>query len=429
MFRTTDGWGAYTPTGDVVEVGQPNWSREQAREELGRQPAGDLQWKKGGASGLSVTMNVSHRCNLKCRYCYADGGSYGTGEGLMSPEVAALTVRRFMGLEGPPLREVKFFGGEPLLNLQAIRTALRELETLCRERRRPKIGIVTNGTLVTDEFVELCQEYGIVVTVSLDGERTAHDQLRPFADGRGSYGAVMRGIEKLCAGLPQATLRYESTFTALHQRLGMSRVDVARHASALGVPIGFAYCYMGTDPDLLCTKSVGEDEAFLSYVLDGVLRPEPFTDFDLVRLLGALVSRRYSDDICPVGSRVFLITPQGDIYPCNLFVFPRFRMGSILDPDWRSRPRFREVQAALRPATDRSTSARCGRCWAYHMCTGCPASVFRETGELTMPPPSECRSKRWSMEHTLRWLIATAKDPLKWQRLEVNLRKICLLEE
>ncbi|MDR1643962.1 MAG: 4Fe-4S cluster-binding domain-containing protein, partial [Clostridiales bacterium] len=68
---------------------------------------------------LGLTLNVSNMCNMACRYCYAEGGTYHSPKRLMSKETARLAVDFFMRQRGK-ITDIKFFGGEPLLNVPVI---------------------------------------------------------------------------------------------------------------------------------------------------------------------------------------------------------------------------------------------------------------------------------------------------------------------
>jgi uncharacterized protein len=96
---------------------------------------------------------------------------------------------------------VVLHGGEPLLagprRLDQIATALHSaLAGACELDLR----IHTNGVLLDDAFCEVFATHGIRVGISLDGDRTANDRHRRYADGRSSYEQVVRAIGRLRSG-------------------------------------------------------------------------------------------------------------------------------------------------------------------------------------------------------------------------------------
>lgn len=66
-----------------------------------------------------ITLHVSNDCNLKCKYCYANGGNYNQSRSLMTID----TARNFVNFcinQFDRIDKIIFFGGEPMLNLNAM---------------------------------------------------------------------------------------------------------------------------------------------------------------------------------------------------------------------------------------------------------------------------------------------------------------------
>jgi uncharacterized protein len=55
----------------------------------------------------------------------------------------------------------------------------------------------TNGILIDDQYLEIFAEFGVRVGVSLDGDAESTDRNRLFANGGGSHGLVLAGLERL----------------------------------------------------------------------------------------------------------------------------------------------------------------------------------------------------------------------------------------
>ena len=80
---------------------------------------------------------------------------------------------------------VVLHGGEPLLlgkdGLAFVLTTLRRsLPDTCA------ISIQTNGTLITTEILDLCEDNDVTISVNLDGPRHIHDRNRVGFDTRGT---------------------------------------------------------------------------------------------------------------------------------------------------------------------------------------------------------------------------------------------------
>jgi uncharacterized protein len=149
-------------------------------------------------------VKIHSRCDLSCDYCYmyemADQ-SWRNRPRAMSAETAGLTAVRI----GEHARShaierigIILHGGEPLL---AGRELIRNLVTQTRSAAGSGIvvdaSVQTNGVGLDDAYLQLFDELGVRVGVSLDGPAAAHDRHRRFASGRGSYDAVSAGLRRL----------------------------------------------------------------------------------------------------------------------------------------------------------------------------------------------------------------------------------------
>jgi len=151
-----------------------------------------------------LTLIVTEQCNLRCEYCvYSD--AYPHLKGYTSKSMGLDTAKRAIdlyvalhaqrqahGLAKGPI--VTFYGGEPLLEPSLVRGAIEH----CRESGYDAtFYITTNGTLLSDEMIDLVVENGIVLTISLDGTRDEHDRKRVTASGHGTFDTIMANVRRL----------------------------------------------------------------------------------------------------------------------------------------------------------------------------------------------------------------------------------------
>lgn len=141
-----------------------------------------------------VVLNLD--CNLACPYCFEEGvrvGSY------MSPETAdclVAMIERDHLAHGQQV-SLDFYGGEPLLSRDLIRSIAGGLRKASEEKELPfSFSLVSNGTLLTRAVVEELKSLGLTdVKVTLDGPREIHDRSRPFASGKGSsFDVIVRNL-------------------------------------------------------------------------------------------------------------------------------------------------------------------------------------------------------------------------------------------
>lgn len=147
-------------------------------------------------STLSLSILTTLACNLSCPYCYENK----TGDSMSEDVVEQVVHWVFDHLSGKKILSVNWFGGEPLLNLKAIRLLSNAFMSFCKETNIKYIaGITTNGCLLTSEMVEaieICNIYDVQVT--LDGSKSFHDKMKYFADGEGSYCQIVSNIINYC---------------------------------------------------------------------------------------------------------------------------------------------------------------------------------------------------------------------------------------
>src|SRR4051812_4808322 len=147
----------------------------------------------------ALSLAIAQKCNLGCTYCYAGQGEFGGAAKNMTLADALRAVDLLVGDAGPGARlNLAFLGGEPLINRNVLRAATRRALELAGDRGAGiTFSITTNGTLLNEDDGRFFEEHGFAVTVSIDGTGAAHDALRPFKGGRGSYDTVMRRVAPL----------------------------------------------------------------------------------------------------------------------------------------------------------------------------------------------------------------------------------------
>ncbi|WP_331461263.1 FxsB family cyclophane-forming radical SAM/SPASM peptide maturase [Micromonospora tarapacensis] len=154
-------------------------------------------------------LKVHSRCNLACDYCYmyelADRSAR-TDPPLMSPDIFDRTCRRMaehVHAHELAVTRIVLHGGEPLL---AGAPTLARMADRLRGALAPaqaRITVQTNGTLLDERALSVLADAGVLIGVSLDGERVANDRHRRYASGRGSFDAV-DGALRLLAGRAEA---------------------------------------------------------------------------------------------------------------------------------------------------------------------------------------------------------------------------------
>jgi uncharacterized protein len=163
-----------------------------------------VQQARHDARELGVVIAPTMGCNFNCHYCFES-----RTEGRLEPEnIQRLLALIASELAGRQRLVVQWFGGEPLLDLPAIRAINGTLQVLCeREWIQFASSAITNGAYLDQAVAEELATLGIgSVQVTLDGERSLHDRTRRD-DGPSSFQRALDGMRAAARAGIQARLR------------------------------------------------------------------------------------------------------------------------------------------------------------------------------------------------------------------------------
>lgn len=148
----------------------------------------------------SITINVTQICNLHCTYCAAGGdGSFGDPVQKISIEKTLPQIQFFIN-KLPEHSEFRmtFLGGEPLLYPEGIELIVNYAKELAQQKKiQLQFVVVTNGTLLNDKNIALLKKMKANITISIDGDASINDQIRPTKGGQGSTEKVVQGLKNL----------------------------------------------------------------------------------------------------------------------------------------------------------------------------------------------------------------------------------------
>jgi uncharacterized protein len=149
-------------------------------------------------------LKVANRCNIDCDYCFVFNSKDQAARRLparMDLAVARAAARR-IGEHASAHRlravHVVLHGGEPLLvGVGHMAGLLEAVRDSVPAGTRVLFELQTNGTLLSDAWLDLFERYEVAVGISLDGPPLANDRHRLTHAGRSSSASAVRGIELL----------------------------------------------------------------------------------------------------------------------------------------------------------------------------------------------------------------------------------------
>lgn len=267
----------------------------------------------GELPALLLTLSLTHDCNLRCSYCYA-GDKF-------RKKMDAGVMRRALDLafdQIDPVVQVTPFGGEPLLEPDLLETMAGEAAERAKAKgKRLRLGVTTNGTLLKGRRLDLLEKHRFEVTVSLDGDREAHDAARLFPDGSSSFDAVVQGLERA-----RERLGHVRTVSVVHpgnlERMGSSLELLA----SLGVNhMNFTLNYEERWSDEDLRRLEGALEELADRVVDEYRAGNDLTVMPLhAKIITRLKEGYCQRDMCDFGCSEIAVAPSGNLYPCDRLI-------------------------------------------------------------------------------------------------------------
>jgi uncharacterized protein len=343
----------------------------------------------------TLVLNLTNQCNLSCQYCYEFGADkVATPDGkpkFMDFETAQASVDFLLRQSaGRRAVHITFFGGETLMNFPLLKEVVGYAnERAAAQGRSIDFSLTTNATLLTPVIIEFLSENRIGVTVSMDGPADLHDQLRVFANGRGSYDIIQPRVRALIENHRTRPITARVTLTS-----GVA--DVVRIFRHLKNDLGFhevGFAPVTTSPNrLYAINDNGMDQVLAQFqiladeYLEYALRGQMHGFSNVSDTLSELYQGVNKSHPCGAALGLVGVGPSGDIAPCHRFVdSDTHALGHI------SAGIDRQKQKDFLQRGHINSKYDCHTCWARPLCAGgCHHEAYVRYGDTGHPNLHYC---------------------------------------
>ncbi len=316
---------------------------------------------------------TSADCNLACTYCFyrPKASLYPQiSHHRMSDEVLQELTRQALSMDEST--SFCWQGGEPtLMGLDFYRRAVQLQQQMAQPGQQVINSLQTNAVVIDEQWATFLAQYHVLVGVSLDGPEQMHDRYRTYPDGSGSYAQVMVAID------------------ALRQQEAEFNILVLLTAANVNYPQAVAKFFGDHDLRYLQFVPCGEiteegqpAEFSITARQYGRFLCEMFDVW--VAELGSLYVRMFDELLITYAQHTtpsckfktscqeyFVCEYNGDIYPCDFFCAPQWRVGNITE-----QPLAEIISSPLRhqfAARKSQWAQQCRECGWFDLCHGgCP---------------------------------------------------------
>lgn len=349
-----------------------------------------------------IVVNITTGCNLRCKYCFADCGEIKAEN--MTEDVMEATIKSMLAMPQVEMITFEFQGGEASTNIEGMKRFIEIAEDLKSNYNKiVKYRVEINGTIVTDELINLFKKYDVSIGISVDGPKEMTDQARVDINGNGVFDQIDNGIKKIReAGLdidgavctigqhnvsyPKELMEYFNMMKMNFKPRPVNILGREKKSNLTTKPGEWAKCFS----EMHQLKDCVDIENFSIHIFEENVYT-PIRDY---------ICLRYP---CGAARELVTVNPNGDVFPCDGFKSEeKFLMGNVLNETIEEMLDKPEVQK-LRARTAESIE-KCSKCLFRGMCCSCCYSAFGKFGSIYREDP-HCLDKQqiylYLMKHWL----------------------------
>jgi uncharacterized protein len=328
-------------------------------------PKEKLKTKSIGIENVVLELHVINDCNLRCKYCYVDGGYHGEKNRFMSDEIIEKAFN-FILKSFPRTKEIaiSLYGGEPLLFWKKFDSLIKKAKEIL-QGKKITFNFPTNGTIVNQKILKLLKNNKMYFQISMDGIEKQQNFLRPTINDKESYRLLEKNIPYFKS--IRDTLSVRSTITSYNTNLS----ELFLFFKEKGFKsIAFSLCSSQEEEWMLKKKDISKllqeytklSDIYLKHLVEenNIVKIFPFQRF--LRILHFGEKRSC---FCGIGNNLFAISTDGDIYACHRFIGNnKYKIGNL----YQGFEKNNSIQDAFMKCN--IINEKCSDCFALNVCRG-----------------------------------------------------------
>lgn len=375
-----------------------------------------------GKECKQLILEVTEKCNLRCRYCiYGDETKNFRSFSMknMTFDIAKKAMDYALTIAGDSMI-LAFYGGEPLIQYPLVRDCT---EYFKEHYKGEEVSFVltSNLTLLTEEMAEYFRDNQFLITCSLDGDEETHNQNRPYCGGKGSFDDTMRGLKLLVAAYGEDAKEHISINMVVdkpHTMEKFDRMDAFFHnLTWLPEGMNITTSYAGRDewceqtkliPNIdIIKNTMGFHDLFGDWVFEKMRKEQKEI------LLGSMVKdalldihKRVIRDMpvidcalngcCVPGNRRLYVTVDGEFSACER-IGNSPSIGNVEEGIDLERVKKYYIDDYMNQSLE-----NCSNCWAVQLCGVCYARGYDKDGLDMKRKKMLCESARFTLYNALK---------------------------
>lgn len=376
-------------------------------------------------------------CNLACKYCY-----YLEKKDLFEPKqrpvMTDATLERYIRtyIEAQTTKQVEFVwhGGEATIRPLSFFRRAMELQKQYAAGHDICNALQTNGTLLTPEWCRFLHDNNWLVGISIDGPQEFHDEYRRNPMGKPTFLSVMKGIRLLqqynvewnaMAVVNDYNADHPLEFYRFFKEIGCRYlqftpiVERVKPDGHLATPLDSC----GTLTEMSVTPEQWGN--FLCALFDEWIKEDVGQVF--VQIFDSTLANwaGFSPGLCALDTNcghAAVMEHNGDVYSCDHFVFPQYRLGNI-HSDTVISMMGSERQLKFGAAKSATLPRQCRECRWQFACHGeCPKNRFATTADGEPGLNYLCEGYRKFFAHVAPYMDFMKKE-LEAKRAPANVMR------